>query len=149
MIAALAVRSASLTVPQVEARVAAVAPDGTVSSAARRGSMTGTLTTGAATQHGARALVCAECGCQQTLAPLTCRYCGSAALDWIELAGPPDATNRWNVQTVQNLTTGSTVLVMGGRPNKVATVIALVVLSVGLLVFVVVMIAVLASFGSS
>ena len=35
--------------------------------------------------------------------------------DWVEVAGPPDATGRWDVQRLQNLTTASTVIVMGGR----------------------------------
>lgn len=34
--------------------------------------------------------------------------------DWVEVAGPPNALGRWDVATVQNLTTPSTVLVMGG-----------------------------------
>ena len=67
--------------------------------------------------------------------------------DWIELTGPPDATNRWNVGQVQNLTTGSTVVVLGGRPNKVATVIALVLLGALLLVFLLVVIGVLTAMG--
>lgn len=69
--------------------------------------------------------------------------------DWVELVGPPDVTNRWNVDKVQNLTTGSTVVVMGGRRSKAATVVMLVFLAIVLLVFVAIMIGVLASFASS
>ena len=65
--------------------------------------------------------------------------------DWIELAGPPDATNRWNVAEVQNLTTGSTVVVLGGRPNTVVTVVALCLMAVMILVFVLVVVGVLAN----
>ncbi|SDV01392.1 hypothetical protein SAMN04488544_3471 [Microlunatus sagamiharensis] len=60
--------------------------------------------------------------------------------DWIELAGPADATNRWNVATVQNLTTGSTVVVVGGRPNKVVTAVVLSLVGVLMLGVVLLMI---------
>ena len=42
--------------------------------------------------------------------------------DWVEVAGPPDATGRWDVVKVQNLTTRSTVIMMGGRRSKAALV---------------------------
>jgi len=69
--------------------------------------------------------------------------------DWIELAGPPDVTNRWDVAKVQNLTTGSTVVAFGGRPSKVATVIGLVFLGVLLLFVLLLVIGFLASTGGS
>ncbi|SEP82424.1 hypothetical protein [Microlunatus flavus] len=68
--------------------------------------------------------------------------------DWVEVAGPPDATNRWNLQKLQNLTTGSTVVVTGGRTSKVAAVIGLTILGAMLLVFVVVLVGVLTAMGS-
>ena len=69
--------------------------------------------------------------------------------DWVELAGPPDATNRWNVAKVANLTTGSVVVVMGGRRSKAATVVILTVLTVGLLFLVLVIIGVIAGLAGS
>ena len=69
--------------------------------------------------------------------------------DWVEVAGPPDATGRWNVAKVQNLTTGATVVVLGGRPSKVGTVVGLVLLGFILLVVVLVVVGVIASFASS
>lgn len=69
--------------------------------------------------------------------------------DWVEVAGPPDATNRWNLDKVQNLTTGSTVVVLGGRRSKAATVVVLVFLTIVLLVFVLVVIGVVAGLASS
>lgn len=64
--------------------------------------------------------------------------------DWIELAGPPDATNRWNVAKVQNLTTGSTVVAIGGRPNKVVTVVVLALMAAMVLFFVLLVVGLLA-----
>lgn len=46
---------------------------------------------------------------------------------------------------MQNLTTGSTVVVLGGRPNKVVTVVALCLMAVMILVFVLVVVGVLAN----
>lgn len=56
--------------------------------------------------------------------------------DWVEVAGPPDALGRWDVSKVQNLTTGSTVIMMGVRRNKAAVIVALVVISVFMLIIV-------------
>jgi hypothetical protein len=50
--------------------------------------------------------------------------------DWVELAGPPDVTGRWNVDRVQNLTTGSTVVVLGGRRSATAKVVGIALLVV-------------------
>ncbi|GAA3566414.1 hypothetical protein GCM10022197_22890 [Microlunatus spumicola] len=68
--------------------------------------------------------------------------------DWVEVAGPPDATGRWNVAKVQNLTTGATVVVMGGRPSKAATVVGLVLLGLMLLVVLLVVVGVVTSLAS-
>ena len=65
--------------------------------------------------------------------------------DWVEVAGTPDATNRWNVAKVANLTTGSTVVVLGGRPNRAVQVVLLVFLGVVLLLGVLFFVGVLAS----
>ena len=69
--------------------------------------------------------------------------------DWVEVAGPPDATGRWNVARVQNLTTGATVVVMGGRPSRAATVVGVVLLSVMAVVVLLVVVGVVTSLASS
>lgn len=69
--------------------------------------------------------------------------------DWVEVAGPPDATGRWNVAKVQNLTTGATVVVMGGRPSKAATVVGVVLLSVMAVVVLLVVVGVVTTLASS
>jgi hypothetical protein len=68
--------------------------------------------------------------------------------DWVELAGPPDATNRWNVGKVANLTTGATVVVLGGR-SKAATVVVAITLVVVMIVVLVVVVGVIAALASS
>ena len=69
--------------------------------------------------------------------------------DWVEVAGPPDATGRWNVAKVQNLTTGAIVFVMGGRPSKAATAVGLAFLCFIALVFLLVVVGVITSLASS
>lgn len=69
--------------------------------------------------------------------------------DWVEVAGPPNIANRWDVAKVANLTTGSTVLVMGGRRSKAATVVLVVLLSIIALVLVLFALGVVVSLASS
>ena len=69
--------------------------------------------------------------------------------DWVELAGPPDATGRWDLAEVQNLTTASTVVVVGGRRSKAATVAVWVVLGVFLLVALLIFVGVIAMLAQS
>ena len=69
--------------------------------------------------------------------------------DWVEVAGTPNALGRWDVAKVQNLTTGSTVLVMGGRPSKAATIVLLGFLGVVVLVVLLVVIGFVVSMASS
>ncbi len=68
--------------------------------------------------------------------------------DWIEVAGPPDALGRWSKAKLVNLTTGATVVMMGGR-SKVGTVVGLVVLSVVALIVLLIGAAVVAALASS
>lgn len=69
--------------------------------------------------------------------------------DWVEVAGTPNAMGRWDVAKVQNLTTGSTVVVMGGRPSKAGTVVVLVFVGVIVLVVLLVVIGLVVSLASS
>lgn len=69
--------------------------------------------------------------------------------DWVEVAGPPNLANRWDVVKVANLTTGSTVFVMGGRRSRAATVVMLVVVSLAVLLLVLFGIGVAVSLASS
>lgn len=69
--------------------------------------------------------------------------------DWVEVAGPPDAMGRWNLDKVANLTTGATVFVMGGRRSKAAAIVALTLLAVVLLVVVVIVVAALTTMAGS
>lgn len=69
--------------------------------------------------------------------------------DWVEVAGPPDALGRWDVAKIANLTTGSTVTMMGGRRSKAATVVGIVGLSVIALVVVLIGLAVVVGLASS
>ena len=68
--------------------------------------------------------------------------------DWVEVAGPPDALGRWSKAKLLNLTTGSTVIMMGGR-SKAATVVALVVVGVLMLIILLIGVGLLASLASS
>lgn len=69
--------------------------------------------------------------------------------DWVEVAGPANDAGRWNVAKVQNLTTGSTVLVMGGRGSKATTVVVLVVLAILTLLILLFVVGVVVSLASS
>ena len=67
----------------------------------------------------------------------------------MEVAGPPDATGRWDVTKVQKLTTASTVLVLGGRRSKATTVVLLVVVRMLVLLDGMFVLGVVASLASS
>ena len=68
--------------------------------------------------------------------------------DWVEVAGPPDVTGRWDLAKVANLTTGATVVVLGGRRSK-ATVVLVVFLCLVLVVFMLVVVGVVATLATS
>lgn len=67
----------------------------------------------------------------------------------MEVAGPPDATGRWDLARVQNLTTASTVFVVGGRRSKAGTVVALVFLGLIVLVGLLIVVGAVVSLSSS
>ena len=69
--------------------------------------------------------------------------------DWVEVAGPPDALGRYDVAKVTNLTTGATVLVMGGRRSKAAATVMVVLVCVIALVVVLFALGVVVSLASS
>ncbi|MGI3783776.1 MAG: hypothetical protein ACRYG2_23670 [Janthinobacterium lividum] len=69
--------------------------------------------------------------------------------DWVEVPGPPDATGRWDVARLENLTTGSTVVMTDSRRGAAATVVGIVALSVFALVFLLIVAAVVVGFASS
>lgn len=69
--------------------------------------------------------------------------------DWVEVAGTPNALGRWDVAKVQNLTTSSTVLVMGGRVGKAGTLALLVFVGLLMLVLVLIGVAFLVSLSGS
>jgi hypothetical protein len=69
--------------------------------------------------------------------------------DWLEVAGPPDSLGRWDVSKVANLTTGSTVIMVGGRRSKAALVATMVVLGVGVLLILLVGVGVVVALAGS
>ena len=61
-----------------------------------------------------------------------------------EVAGPPDALGRWDVSRLANRTTGSTVIMVGGRRSRAATVATLIALGVVVLLLLLVGVSVVA-----
>ena len=68
--------------------------------------------------------------------------------DWVEVTGPPDALGRWDVSKIANLTTGSTVIMMGGR-TRAGTVVMIVVLIMITLIVLLIVAGVVATLASS
>ncbi|WP_460778957.1 hypothetical protein [Microlunatus antarcticus] len=68
--------------------------------------------------------------------------------DWVEVAGPPDATGRWDVTRVQNLTTAATVVAVGGRQGKAALTVLVVLACLILVIIGLVIVGAVASMAS-
>lgn len=68
--------------------------------------------------------------------------------DWLKVAGPPEALGRWDVSRLANLTTGSTVIMMGGH-SRAATVATLIALGVAVLLLLLIGVSVVVALASS